>query len=217
MTDPIRVLIVDDDAFARSGMEALVSSAPDLSVVGSCSAGAQVAAAIRDVYPDVVLCDVRMPVMDGIAVVEALRNSGPAFLMMTAMDDNGTVLRAIAAGAAGFLLKDDDPISIVQAVRSVAAGDTPMSARSARHLVSWVRDDAQAALRRDAQTKLQQLAPREQEMAIAVARGASDAEIARLVLVAESTVKSTLSTVRAKTGARTRVDLAVMVVRAGLV
>ncbi|GAA2534075.1 response regulator transcription factor [Microbacterium mitrae] len=217
MTDPIRVLIVDDDAFARSGMEMLISSAPDLVVVATCSNGAQVAGAIREQYPDVVLCDVRMPGMDGIAVVEALRGSGPAFLMMTAMDDNGTVLRAIEAGAAGFLLKDDDPISIVNAVRSVAAGDTPMSARSARHLVSWVRDDPQAARRRDAQARVEQLAPREREMAIAVATGASDAEIARQVLVAESTVKSTLATVRAKLGARTRVDLAVTVVRAGLV
>ncbi len=198
-------------------MESMVSSVSDLTVVGTCSGGAQVADAVRELYPDVVLCDVRMPVMDGIAVVAALSESGPAFLMMTAMDDNGTVLRAIEAGAAGFLLKDDDPMSIVQAVRSVAAGDTPMSARSARHLVSWVRDDPQAAHRRDAQVLLEQLAPREREMAIAVADGASDAEIARMMLVAESTVKSTLGTVRTKVGARTRVDLAVMVVRAGLV
>lgn len=217
MTDPIRVLIVDDDAFARSGMEALVSQLDDMTVVGTCAAGAEVANAIRVLYPDVVLCDVRMPVMDGIAVVESLRDSGPAFLMMTAMDDNGSVLRAIAAGAAGFLLKDDDPMSIVQAVRSVAAGDAAMSPRSARHLVTWVRDEPQAVLRREAQDRVALLAPREREMAIAVANGSSDAEIAQLTLVAESTVKSTLSTVRTKVAARTRVDLAVLVVRAGLV
>ena len=86
MTDPIRVLIVDDDAFTRSGVESLVSSVSDLTVVGTCSDGTQVADAVRDLYPDVVLCDVRMPVMDGIAVVAALSDSGPSFLMMTAMD-----------------------------------------------------------------------------------------------------------------------------------
>ncbi|MBV0893762.1 response regulator transcription factor [Microbacterium sp. NC79] len=216
MTDPIRVLIVDDDPFVLSGMGMLLATANDLAVVGTCTGGAEVAESVRTLRPDVVLCDVRMPGMDGIVVVQTLRDSGPVFLMMTAMDDNGTVLRAIEAGAAGFLLKADDPSSIVQAVRSVARGDTPMSPRSASHLVAWVREDSQAAGRRDAQALVTLLAPREREMAVAVAHGASDAEIARQLLVAESTVKSTLSAVRTKVGARTRVDLAVIAVRAGL-
>ena len=132
MTDPIRVLIVDDDPFVLSGMGMLLATANDLAVVGTCTGGAEVAESVRTLRPDVVLCDVRMPGMDGITVVQTLRDSGPVFLMMTAMDDNGTVLRAIEAGAAGFLLKADDPSSIVQAVRSVARGDTPMSPRSMR-------------------------------------------------------------------------------------
>lgn len=200
---------------AAAGIGALLGTADDIEVVGRCADGTEVSAAITEIRPDVVLCDVRMPKMDGLAVVAALRSTGPAFLMMTAFDDDGLALRAVEAGASGFLLKDDDPKRILAAVRSVAAGDAEFSPRVAKQLVRWVQDDPRAAARQDAQARMAQLTDREREFAVAVADGASDAELASRFYVAESTVKSTLTGIRVKWGVRTRTDLAVVVVRAG--
>lgn len=215
MTPPIRVLVVDDDTMAAAGVSAVLETAADLAVVGRRSDGDEVAAAIEELRPDVVLCDVRMPRMGGLAVVTSLRGTGPRFLMMTAFDDDGLALRAVEAGAQGFLLKDDDPRRIIQAVRSVAAGDAEFSPRVAKQLVAWVRDDPRVAARRAAEEQMAMLTEREREFAVALVDGASDAELAARFFVAETTVKSTLSGIRTKWGVRNRLDLAVVVVRAG--
>src|SRR5690606_29940555 len=113
------VLVVDDDAMAAAGVSAILSTADDISVVGARSDGDQVPAAVAELRPDVVLCDVRMPRMNGVAVVRAHAETadasrGPAFLMMTALDEDGLVLEAITAGAKGFLTKDEDPRRIIE-------------------------------------------------------------------------------------------------------
>ncbi|MEN0083631.1 MAG: response regulator transcription factor [Leifsonia sp.] len=216
MTDhPIRVLVVDDDPMAASGVIAVLGTAEDIEVVGRCSDGDEVGTAIMQHHPDVVLCDVRMPRMDGVAVVRAHDGRHPRFLMMTAFDEDGRVLDAVSAGASGFMLKDEDPHRIIDAVRQVAAGDAAFSPRAARQLSSWVRDAHGAEVRRDAAAKMAELTPREREFAIALTDGASDAELAQRFFVAETTVKSTLATIRAKWGVRTRTELAVVVARSG--
>ena len=211
----ITVLIVDDDTMAANGLTAVLGAAADIEVVGRCSDGDEVAGAVARLNPDVVLCDVRMPRMDGVAVARALHAAGPAFLMMTAFDEDGRVLDAVAAGAAGFMLKDEDPRRILDAVRQVAAGDAAFSPRAARQLTTWVRDSRAAGTRRDASAKMALLTDREREFALALVDGASDAELAQRFFVAETTVKSTLAAIRTKWGVRTRTELAVVVARAG--
>jgi DNA-binding NarL/FixJ family response regulator len=216
VTDPhIRVLVVDDDPMAAAGVAAVLGAAGDIEVVGRCSDGDEVAQGVALHHPDVVLCDVRMPRMDGVAVVESFDSVHPRFLMMTAFDEDGRVLDAVSAGAAGFMLKDEDPYRIIEAVRQVAAGDAAFSPRSARQLSAWVRDARSATARRDAAAKMAELTPREREFAVAVTNGASDAELAQTFFVAETTVKSTLAGIRAKWGVRTRTELAVVVARSG--
>ena len=215
---PARILIVDDDRMAAAGVSMVVSSADDLHVVGTRGDGDEVADAIRELRPDVVLCDVRMPRVDGVAVVRRLaaQPGAPRFLMMTAFDEDGLVLQAIEAGAAGFLLKDEDPRRIIEAVRAVAAGDSAYSPRAARQLTEWVQDSSSLSSRRAALAKVELLTEREREFAFAVADGATDAEIAARFFVAETTVKSTLGAVRTKWGARNRVEIAVTAARSGL-
>lgn len=212
----VRVLIVDDDQLAAAGVEAILSTTDELRVVGRCADGDEVAGAVARTRPDVVICDVRMPRMDGVAVVTALAGSGPRFLMATAFDEDGRVLDAIAAGAVGFLLKDEAPDRIIEAVRAVAAGDSAYSPRAARQLTQWVQDSRLTGARRDAQRRMAELTDREREFALAVADGASDAELARRFFVAETTVKSTLLGIRTKWGVRTRTELAVVVARSGM-
>jgi DNA-binding NarL/FixJ family response regulator len=211
----ITVLIVDDDTMAANGLTFLLGAAPDIEVVGRCSDGDEVAAAVAGLHPHVVLCDVRMPRMDGVAVVRALHGTGPDFLMMTAFDEDGRVLDAVAAGAAGFMLKDEDPHRILEAVRQVAAGEAAFSPRAAKQLATWVRSSRAADARRDATAKMALLTDREREFALAVVDGASDADLAQRFFVAETTVKSTLSGIRTKWGVRTRTELAVVVARSG--
>jgi DNA-binding NarL/FixJ family response regulator len=211
-----RVLIVDDDPLAASGLEAILSTTDDLRVVGRCADGDEVEAAIVRTRPDVVICDVRMPRMDGVAVVTALSGAGPRFLMATAFDEDGRVLDAIEAGAVGFLMKDEAPQRIVEAVRAVAAGAAAYSPRAARQLTRWVQDGRATGLRREAQRKMALLTDREREFALAVVEGAADAELAQRFFVAETTVKSTLLGIRTKWGVRTRTELAVVVARSGV-
>lgn len=212
---PIRVLIVDDDPMAAAGLAAILSTTDDLVVVGTCGDGDEVATAAALRHPDVVICDVRMPRMDGVAVVESFRGSGQRFLMATAFDEDGRVLDAIAAGASGFLMKDEAPTRIIEAVRAVASGDSAYSPRAARQLTEWVQDARTTETRREAQQKMAVLTDREREFALAVVGGASDAELAQRFFVAESTVKSALLSIRTKWGVRTRTDLAVVVARSG--
>lgn len=221
MTDihhPIRVLVVDDDPMVVTGITTILSSDPGLDVVGRCSDGDQVGDAVAALNPDVVLCDVKMARMNGIAVAAMLSAlpGGPKVLMMTALDEDGLVLDAVTAGATGFLLKEEDPQRFIEAVRQVADGEVTYSQRAARQLTDWVRDSQTADVRRAAMLKIAMLTDREKDFAVALMTGASDAELAAKFYVAETTVKSALSSIKTKWGIRNRTQLAVTVAQSGI-
>jgi DNA-binding NarL/FixJ family response regulator len=214
VTGPIRVLIVDDDALVRSGLTMMLSGAPQIEVVGHAIDGRGVLPAADLHHPDVVLMDIRMPRLDGIAAARLLsaRPRPPAVLMLTTFDADELVLRALQAGAAGFLLKDAPPADIVHAIESVHAGDGSLSPRITRRLITLVAGDPDASTRREqARQRLTALTPREREVAAAIADGASNAEIAARLPMSLATVKAHVSRLLVKLDASNRVQIALLV------
>ena len=214
MTAPIRVLIVDDDAMVRSGLTMMLSGAPQIEVVGEASDGRGVLPAVDLHNPDVVLMDIRMPRLDGIAATRLLsaQPHPPAVLVLTTFDADELVLRALQAGAAGFLLKDSPPADIVRAIDSVHAGDGTLSPRITRRLIDLVAGDPDVATSREqARQRLAALTPREREVAAAVADGSSNAEIATRLHMSLATVKAHVSRLLVKLDAANRVQIALLV------
>ena len=150
MTRPIRVLLVDDDALVRSGLKLMLAGAGQVTVVGEAQDGRGVLAAVDLHHPDVVLMDIRMPGLDGIAATRLLHGqpSPPAVIVLTTFDADELVLRALEAGAAGFLLKDSPPADIVRAIQAVHAGEGSLSPSVARRLIAMVAGDPDTAARR---------------------------------------------------------------------
>jgi DNA-binding NarL/FixJ family response regulator len=223
MVGVIRVLIVDDDPLVRAGISMIMSGVTDISVVGEAADGTEVTRAVATHQPDIVLMDIRMPRMDGIAATAAVRDAGdpraPEVIVLTTFDTDEHVLRALRAGASGFLVKDTPPIEIVNAIRRVAAGEAILSPSVIRQLIAQVaagrldRSD-----RRDAaQRRLDALTERERDVAMALARGRSNAEIATETFMSVATVKTYVSRVLAKLDLNNRVQIAILVHDAGLV
>ena len=209
----VRVLLVDDDALVRAGLRTILSAADDLEVVGEADDGARAVAAVREHRPDVVLMDIRMAEMDGIAATVALRrlDTPPQVIVLTTFQADAQVMSALRAGAAGFLLKDTPPAEIVAAVRLVASGDAIISPSVTRTLLGHfaagrASDRYQAAARR-----LATLTDREREVALAVGSGASNAEIAASLFMGEATVKAHVSRLFAKLDVVNRVQVAIVV------
>lgn len=217
-TRPTRVLLVDDDPLVCSGLELMLSSAADVAVVGAVGDGDQVVSAVQAHRPDVVLMDVRMPRVDGITATRALTRlpSPPRVLVLTTFDEDRAVLRAVEAGASGFLLKTAAPAEILAAVRVVAAGQGVVSPASVTELLTHVAADPVVTRRRETAGRLASLTERERAVAVLVARGCSNGEIARRLYVSEATVKSHLATAQARLLCGNRVEVAVLVERAGL-
>ena len=214
MTIPIRVLIVDDDALVRSGLTMILSGTPQIEVVGEASDGRGVLAAVDLHHPDVILMDIRMPRLDGIAATRLVRAQPhpPAVIVLTTFDADELVLRALQAGAAGFLLKDSPPADIVRAIDSVHAGDGTLSPRITRRLITLIAGDPDAATRREqARQRLAALTPREREVAAAIASGSSNAEIAARLHISLATVKAHVSQLLVKLDAANRVQIALLV------
>jgi len=212
----IRVLLVDDDALVRSGLRMMLTGAVE--VVGEAEDGREVLAAVDHHRPDVVLMDIRMPQVDGIEATRLLRAqpSPPAVIVLTTFDADELVLRALRAGAAGFLLKDTPPAEIVRAIEHVHAGEGMLSPTVTRRLIALVAGDGDAADRRRlARAKLETLSAREHEVAMAVGRGASNAEIAGELHMSVATVKAHVSRLLAKLGVENRVQVALLVQDAG--
>lgn len=209
----IRVLLVDDDPLVRSGLAMILGGAADVRVVGEAADGDEVPAAVARHRPDVVLMDLRMPRVDGLAATEGLRTAPdpPAVLVLTTFDADGQVLRALRAGAAGFLLKDTPPERIVEAVRTVAAGESALSPSVARQLVAHVADDDAVARRDAAREQLARLTDREAEVANAIGQGRSNAEIADALAMSVATVKAHVTRVLAKLEVDNRVQIALLV------
>jgi DNA-binding NarL/FixJ family response regulator len=214
VTGPIRVLLVDDDALVRAGLTMMLAGAPQLRVVGEAEDGRGVLAAIDLHHPDVVLMDIRMPRLDGVAATRLVcaRSRPPAVLVLTTFDADQLVLRALQAGAAGFLLKDSAPADIVRAIETVHAGDGSLSPAIARRLIALVAGDPAAAARQEqARHRLASLTPREHEVALAVARGLSNADIAGDLYLSQATVKAHVSRLLAKLEVANRVQIALLV------
>jgi DNA-binding NarL/FixJ family response regulator len=214
LSGPVRVLLVDDDALVRSGLRMMLSGAERVEVVGEVDDGRGVLAAVDAHHPDVVLMDIRMPKLDGIAATTLLRSQPkpPAVLVLTTFDADELVLRALRAGAAGFLLKDTPPADIVRAIELVGAGDSMLSPTVTRRLIALVAGDADADTRHQrAREKLAELSSREHELALAVGRGLANAEIGAELFMSVATVKAHVSRLLVKLGVDNRVQIALLV------
>jgi DNA-binding NarL/FixJ family response regulator len=214
VNDAIRVLLVDDDALVRSGLKLMLAGAEQIEVVGEVDDGRGVLAAVDSHHPDVVLMDIRMPQLDGIAATRLLRSQPrpPGVIVLTTFDADELVLRALRAGAAGFLLKDTPPAEIVQAIEHVHAGDGSLSPAVARRLITLVAGDTDAGERHErARGRLATLSAREREVAIAVGRGLANADIAAELHMSVATVKAHVSRLLTKLGVENRVQIALLV------
>ena len=213
----IRVLLADDDPLLRAGLKLMLRGAGSIEVVGEVADGASVAGAVRDLTPDVVLMDIRMPVLDGIAATRELAKArtadqtapAPQVIVLTTFDKDTTVLEAMRAGAAGYLLKHTEPEEIVQAVRSAAAGRPALSPSVARTLIEYAAGGS-GTRAEEARTQLALLSEREREIASAVAEGLSNSEIAERLHLSAGTVKAHLSSSLAKLGLDNRIQLALL-------
>jgi len=217
MSEPIRVLIVDDDALVRSALSMLLGASPDIAVVGEATDGREVMPAVAELQPDVVLMDIRMPVMDGLAATELLRaqDGPPEVLVLTTFEADDSVLRALRAGASGFLLKDTPPADLIRAVRTVAAGEPTLSPAITRRLIGHVTESEGDERRRHAREQLGRLTDREHGVAIAVGRGKSNAEISRELYMSIATVKAHVSRILEKLEFNNRVQIALLAHDAG--
>ncbi len=214
------ILIVDDQAMVRQGFGALLAAQPGLRVVGDAADGAAALEAAARLDPDVVLMDVRMPVMDGLEATRRLldgRPERPRVLMLTTFDLDDYVYEALRAGASGFLLKDAPAEELVQAVRVVAAGDALLAPSVTRRLIEDFASRRPAVHRGGAALKLPGLTPRETEVLELVAQGLSNNEIAGTLVVAEQTVKTHVSRILTKLDLRDRAQAVVFAYESGLV
>jgi DNA-binding NarL/FixJ family response regulator len=216
---PVRVALVDDQALFRTGIRMLVDSQPDLLFVGEAGDGADGVDLVRRARPDVVLMDVRMPVMDGITatarIVEGTGASGPKVLVLTTFDFDEAAAKAIRAGASGFVLKDADPEFLLAAIRTVHAGTTVFAASATRELLRRYEDTTSSTPA--VPPAFAELTPREREIFDLAAKGLSNQEIARHEYVSEATVKTHISRVLTKLDLRDRVRLVVFAHEHGLV
>jgi DNA-binding NarL/FixJ family response regulator len=218
VTAPIRVLIVDDDALVRSGLQLMLGGQPDLEVVGQAVDGVDGVAAAREHRPDVVLMDIRMPRMSGLEATEQLQSWAhpPKVIVLTTFDADDFVVRALGAGASGFLLKDTPPAAITDAVRRVAAGDPMLSPSVTSRLIAQLTAGQAPDRARVARERMARLTEREREVAVAVGLGLSNAEIAGRLHLSVPTVKAHIGRLFAKLDAGNRVQIAICVHDAGL-
>jgi DNA-binding NarL/FixJ family response regulator len=216
--DPVDVLIVDDDPLVRAGLTMMLGGTPDIRVVAEAGDGTEVLPLVDRHAPAVVLMDIRMPGMDGLAATEALRARGraPEVIVLTTFDADRHVLRALRAGAAGFLLKDTPPEEIVAAVRLVARGRPVLSPDVTRRLIARVAESDHDRRRDRARARLALLNDRERDVAVAVGQGRSNAEIGALLHLAVPTVKTHVSNILTKLDLNNRVQIALLAHDAGL-
>lgn len=215
----IRVLIVDDDPLVRSALTLMLGGQPDLELVGEAVDGADGVRRARELTPDVVLMDIRMPVRNGLDATRDLMGdpNPPRVIVLTTFDADEYVVEAVAVGADGFLVKDTPPAEIVAAIRRVVEGETMLSPSATQSLVRRVRSTAPDERADQASERLGTLTDRERDVAVAVGRGLSNAEIAAELYVSVATVKAHVSRLFEKLAVTNRVQIAICVHDAGLV
>ncbi|MCX2924478.1 response regulator transcription factor [Streptomyces sp. NEAU-W12] len=214
----IRLLLVDDDPLVRAGLSLMLGGADDIEIVGEAADGDEVEELVDRTRPDVVLMDIRMPSVDGLAATELLRrrDHAPHIVLLTTFHADEQVLRALRAGAAGFVLKDTAPAEIVDAVRRVAAGDPVLSPTVTRQLMTHAVGSTARTRHARARARLAALNDREREVAVEVGRGHANAAIAAELYMSVATVKTHVSRVLAKLDLDNRVQIALLVHDAGL-
>ncbi|MDQ0746914.1 DNA-binding NarL/FixJ family response regulator [Streptomyces africanus] len=216
---PVTVLLVDDEPLVRAGLRAVLEAQPDIEVVGEAADGAAVIPLVRQLRPDVVAMDVRMPLLDGIEATRALLrtvDAPPRILVVTTFENDEYVYEALRAGADGFLLKRARPAEIVHAVRLIAEGESLLFPASVRQLAAEYGEGGGNRAARAAMERAQ-LTEREGEVLRLMARGLSNAEIAARLVVGTETVKSHVSAVLAKLGARDRTQAVIAAYESGFV
>jgi DNA-binding NarL/FixJ family response regulator len=213
--DELTLLVADDQAVVRIGFTAMLDAQPDMRVVGAAQDGRHAVSLARELRPDVVLMDIRMPVLDGIAATRLLKadDHAPQVLVLTTFDLDEYVYDALRAGASGFMLKDATPEQIIAAVRIVGAGDALLAPTVTRRLIAEFAGRAKLV----APPELDRLTAREHEVLLLVAGGLTNSEIAGRLYLAEQTVKSHVSSVLLKLGLRDRVQAVVLAYESGLV
>jgi len=218
----IRVLLVDDQPLLRTGFRLILEAEPDLTVVGQAGDGKDAQEQTRALLPDVVLMDIRMPGVDGIeATRRIVREAAPTahvpkVLVLTTFDLDEYIVEALRAGASGFLLKDVPPDELVQAIRVVAAGDAIVAPSVTRRLLDRFAKRLPSAYEQTTPARLDRLTERELEVLRLIAKGMSNAEIARKLVVSETTVKTHVGNVLTKLGLRDRVQAVVLAYESGL-
>jgi DNA-binding NarL/FixJ family response regulator len=210
----IRVLLVDDQQLVRSGFRMILESEPDIEVVGEAADGREAVHKTGTLEPDVVLMDIRMPVLDGVQATKMLAGSRARVLVVTTFDLDEYVFSALRAGASGFVLKDVPPEVLIDAVRVVAGGEGLLSPSLTRRLIE---EYGRSAAPQDRSADLGELTDRELEVLRLIARGLSNAEIAETLGVAEATIKTHVGRILVKLGLRDRVQAVVLAYESGLI
>jgi DNA-binding NarL/FixJ family response regulator len=220
MTEPIRLVVVDDQGMIRAGFRSLLDAEPDLEVVGEAATGEEALDVVRDLAPDVTLMDIRMPVMDGLAATRRLVADGTPtrVLVLTTFDLDEYVFEALRAGASGFMLKDAPADELAAAIRVVAAGDSLLAPSITRRVIDAFVERAPARPGGDVpDASLARLTPRELEVLGLMARGRSNADISETLFVSEATTKTHVSNVLAKLGLKDRVQAVIYAYEHGVV
>ena len=215
----IKIYLVDDQELVRAGFAMVIGSQPDMEIVGQAGNGAEAVDQLLDVDADVVIMDVRMPKLDGVAATKIITDRSPEtprVIVLTTFDLDEHAFAALRAGAAGFLLKDTPPDRLLEAIRTVHAGDSVIAPSTTKRLVERFVDEVPDPIRGEAPV-LAGLTEREREVLLEIANGLSNSEIAAKFFVSEATVKTHVGRILAKTGLRDRVALVVLAYRTGLV
>lgn len=217
MTAAIRVVIADDQQLLRAGFRVILEAEPDIEVVAEAGDGVDAIRFAKDARPDVVLMDIRMPQLDGLAATERIlaQPDPPRIVVLTTFDANEYVYRALRAGACGFLLKDAPPTRLINAVRAAALGDSLVEASITQRLVERFATAVDAEAPSELPEAMRELTERERDVLRLMARGLSNAEIAEDMVVAETTVKTHVARVLTKLGVRDRLQAVVLAYETG--
>lgn len=220
MTDPIRLLLADDQQMVRAGFRLVLDAQPDMSVVGEANDGAEALQLVDELAPDVVLMDIRMPVLDGLGATEKIMTSHPEakILVLTTFDLDEYVHSALRAGASGFMLKDAGPTELLAAIRAVRDGDSVVAPSATRRLIErFIPRQGEGAATITDPKLVETLSDREREVLTCVGEVLTNAEIAERLYLAETTVKTHIGHILSKLGLRDRVSMVITAYDAGLV